>query len=75
MTACSRKRPLLLMAAGLMIVVAGVAIALLAHRVSSDTPSGKSHFPWIVLLPVYTSLIPIYVGVARRRREKNKTNG
>ena len=72
----NRKRRVALILVALMVLIGGAAfIALAPHSSSSDGGIGNSHFPWIVLLPIYTSLIPIYIGAARRRRKKNENNG
>ncbi|THD35195.1 MAG: hypothetical protein E7773_12135 [Sphingomonas sp.] len=65
------RNKIILIAVALVALVAGALIAFLAPTSHKAGPSSGPHTVLIALLPIYVSLIPIYAGAARRRRNKN----
>ena len=72
MLCANRKRAVVALAVAFVALTVGLVLVLLSPAPAGN---GNDHSPgaeWIVLVPIYTSLIPIYLAAARRR--KNKKN-
>ena len=75
MPCAKRGRALAAAVVALVVVMAGLTILILFGPASPDGKDDHaSHAGWIALVPIYTSLIPIYIAAARRRKSK-KTDG
>ena len=67
-----RKRVLIAMAIAIVLLAVGLTLLLLWPASAGDSQDRHSNTAWIALVPLYISLIPIFVSTARRR--KNKQN-
>ena len=67
-----RKRALVALAIAFAALTVGLVLVLLSPASSGNGNDHASSAGWIALVPIYTSLIPIYLAAARRR--KNKKN-
>ena len=75
MTLCTKKKQIVAaVAVALVAFTAGLVMMLLSPASSESADNHPSHAQWIILLPIYTSLIPIYLAAMRRRKNK-KNNG
>ena len=77
MTPCTKRNRIVAAIAVAMVVLSAglLAIVLLSSSGQDRGDDHSSHAGWMALVPIYTSLIPIYIAVAVRRRKNKKTDG